>query len=232
MTRERRRPGNPRRTVTAVTVLGGLLLPLAALGQQASYTAAQATEGMFAYQESCAACHGNALEGGTAPQLAGANFRNSWGARPVASVLEYLRSTMPPGAEGSLPDGVYAAIAAFIMRENQVEPGAAPLGLSSEGGFALAEGAVLVTDGTPPRPGIAGSVPPPEGRNSVPDYGVLSETSTGATRTYRAAGSLTPVSDDELRDPPEGEWLTRAREPGLVGLQPAQPDQHRECASP
>ena len=220
MTRERRRPGNPRRTVTAAMVLGGVLLPLAALGQQASYTAAQAVEGMSAYRDSCAACHGDDLEGGTAPQLAGANFRNSWGARSVASVLAYLRSTMPPGAEGSLPDGVYAAIAAYIMRENQVEPGATPLSLSSGGGFALAEGAVLVTDGTPPRPGIAGSVPPPEGLNSVPDYGALSETATGATRTYRAAGSLTPVSDAELRDPPEGEWLNPRGNLGSWGYSP------------
>ena len=207
MRRESRRPKVDCYTAAAVAMLGGVFLPLASLAQQASYTDQQATGGMSAYQEACAACHGADLEGGSAPQLAGTNFRNSWGARPVSAVLLYMRSSMPPGGEGSLSDEQYSAIAAYIMRENQVGPGATPLSLSSEGGFALADGAVLVTDGTLPVPGIAGSIPSPEGRNSVPDYGELSETATGTTRTFRALQSFTPVSDAELRDPPDGEWL-------------------------
>ena len=176
--------------------------------------------GLQLYQAACAACHLQSLQGGTAPQLAGTNFRNSWGARPVSQLLLYTRSSMPPGSEGSLTDEEYSAITAYIMSRNGVDPGTTPLSFASEGGTAMAEGATLASGGTTPVPGVAGSVPSPGGRNAVPDYGGRSETATGVTRTFRRVEGFTPVTDAELRNPPDDEWLNPRGNLGAWGYSP------------
>ena len=172
------------------------------------------------YQEDCAACHLADLQGGTAPQLAGINFRNVWGNRVATQLLQYILSSMPPGGEGSLTDVEYSAIAAYIMSQNGVDPGTTPLSFSSEGGLAMVEGAVLATGGTTPVPGVAGSIPSPGGRNSVPAYGERSETPTGVTRTFQRLEGFTLVTDAELRNPPDEEWLNPRGNLGSWGHSP------------
>ena len=57
---------------------------------QASFTQAQADAGATAYRTHCAECHLTSLQGSfEAPQLAGGNFRLSWGDVPVADLLEF-----------------------------------------------------------------------------------------------------------------------------------------------
>ncbi len=72
-------------------------------GQQAApapvpvFTAAQAAAGRTAYDANCASCHLQDLAGrNEAPQLAGANFVNTWGARTVRDLFTYIRTSMPP----------------------------------------------------------------------------------------------------------------------------------------
>ena len=222
MKRENRRPRLVRITSVVLVVFAGVFVPRsAAFAQQASYTDQQANTGISVYQAACADCHLENLQGfGTAPQLAGTNFRNSWGGRPAAQMLQYMRSSMPPGGEGSLTDDEYSAITAYIMSQNGVDPGTTPLSFASEGGLAMAAGAVLATGGTTPVPGRAGSMPSPGGRNAVPDYGELSETPTGVTRTFRRVEGFTPVTDAELRSPPDGEWLNPRGNLGSWGYSP------------
>ena len=222
MKQENRRPKLVSVPSAALVLIAGVFLPWSATSaQQASYTDQQADMGISAYQAACADCHLENLQGsGTAPQLAGTNFRNSWGGRPAAQVLQYIRSSMPPGGEGSLTDDEYSAITAYIMSQNGVDPGTTPLSFASEGGLAMAEGAVLATGGTTPVPGRVGSMPSPGGRNAVPDYGELSETPTGFTRTFRRVEGFTPVTDAELRSPPDGEWLNPRGNLGSWGYSP------------
>ncbi len=221
MKRENRRPGLVCITSAALVVFAGVFVPRsAAFAQQASYTDQQANSGASIYQAACGACHLTDLLGGTAPQLAGTNFRNTWGGRRVSQVLLYIRSSMPPGGEGSLSDEEYSAITAYIMSQNGVDPGTTPLSFASEGGLAMAEGAVLAAGGNTPIPGVAGSIPSPGGRNAVPPYGGLSETPTGVTRTFRRLEGFTPVTDAELRNPPDGEWLSPRGNLGSWGYSP------------
>ena len=221
MKRENRRPRLVCATSAALIMFAGVFAPRSAVfAQQASYTGQQASTGASAYQAACAACHLANLQGGTAPQLAGTNFRNSWGARPVSQLLLYTRSSMPPGSEGSLTDEEYSAIAAYIMSRNGVDPGTTPVSFASEGGLAMAEGATLASGGTTPVPGVAGSVPSPGGRNAVPDYGGRSETATGVTRTFRRVEGFTPVTDADLRNPPDDEWLNPRGNLGAWGYSP------------
>ena len=91
---------------------------------------------------------------------------------------------------------------------------------ASSGGMAMAPGAMLVTDGTTPVPGVAGSIPSPWGRDAVPEYGELSETRTGVTRTCRPLENFRPVSDAELREPSAGDWLNPRGNLGSWGYSP------------
>src|SRR3989442_5177659 len=77
----------------------------------ALFTDAQATTGEGLYRQSCAACHGAALTGGTAPPLTGPAFQASWGNPRVtlADLFFIIRTTMPPRASSSLSPPDHAA---------------------------------------------------------------------------------------------------------------------------
>ena len=193
----------------------GILLAAAPHGaaalQQASYTASQATEGAEVYRTACAVCHLENMQGSDeAPQLAGRDFRGFRGNQPAVELVRYLRATMPPGAEGSLSDAEYAAVTAYLMQENGVAAGGDALTLESSGALVLGGGDVVAASGpiVPPTPGQPGTGPSPDGVNSLPDIGALSETATGATRTYRPVSDYAAVTDAELSDPDPADWLS------------------------
>src|SRR5580765_7810812 len=110
------------------------ILPLAITGRgqtRAEYTAAQATDGLAAYQTNCATCHLPDLVGrNEAPQLAGGNFMNAWGSRTTAELIAYMQGSMPPSNRGGLSDETYTNIAALILQANGAVPGDRPLALS------------------------------------------------------------------------------------------------------
>ena len=191
-----------------------------------AYTADQAEAGAAVYQEWCAGCHLPNLAGSfEAPELAGPNFRNTWGARSVSDLVELMRETMPPEAPGSLDEGQYVALAAFMLRQNGVAPAQARLSLSSSGRVIGGTGAVAVT-GDPdlpvrlPVPGRVGTGPTPGTRSSAPEVAVITERATGITRTYRAPRNFTPASDADLANPPDGDWLHWRGTPGAQGYSP------------
>ncbi len=208
--------------LTCIIAAGAV--PLAASAQQASFTAAQADEGAAVYETACAVCHLANMQGtGEAPQLAGTDFRTFRGNDPAVELFRDLRATMPPGQEGSLTEEEYTALTAYIMRENGVAVGATPFGLATQGALVLGGGAVAgIEPGEiiPPVPGQVGTGPSPEGVNSLPDFGALSETPTGATRTFRPIDNFNPVSDAELRDPAPGDWLSPRGNLGGWGYSP------------
>ncbi len=205
-------------------VVATVALPSVLLAQQASFTATQAESGATVYESVCAVCHLANMQGsGDAPQLAGTDFRNFRGNESAVELLRYLRTTMPPGQEGTLTDDEYAAVAAYIMRENGVVAGTAPLDFASAGALVLGGASVAAVGPggiVPPVPGTPGTGPSPEGVNSLPDYGALSETPTGATRTYVPIEDFVSVSDAELRDPAPGDWLSPRGNLGAWGYSP------------
>lgn len=94
--------------------------------------AAQVQLGEQAYTTNCAACHGPDLAGGQfATTLKGPAFLAKWGAAPAGDLFRYLRTSMPPGNAGTLPDETYAALTALILDRNGGSAGAA-LGTTPE----------------------------------------------------------------------------------------------------
>ena len=158
-----------RRRRLGVTVLVGLAIglgvldivgptDLAARSQPIplSYTVEQATEGRSAYLEQCAACHGENMDDGEfALPLKGVDFRRRWRSSSPEALFTLMRDTMPQDRPGLLDAETYAQLLAYILQENETEPGTAELPADPEalamaspgwpraGGGGLAPGAIL-----------------------------------------------------------------------------------------
>jgi mono/diheme cytochrome c family protein len=102
---------------------------LGAASKPALYTAAQASAGATVYGASCAACHGDHLEGGAGPALSGATLgtlaKNT--KLTIGDLFTFMSQQMPFNDPASLKEGQYADIMAFILRTNGYPAGSTPL---------------------------------------------------------------------------------------------------------
>ena len=113
-------------------------LPLAAGAQSAKpalYTAEQATKGAAGYSQSCAACHGQQLEGTAAPALKGSVFGEMAAAQSLTAqtLLDVIANTMPQSDPGSLKPEDNAAVSAYILQQNGYPAGTAALANGAAG---------------------------------------------------------------------------------------------------
>jgi mono/diheme cytochrome c family protein len=91
------------------------------------YTEAQGARGRSAYQEKCASCHGGALEGISAPPLAGSAFLTVWGAQPLSELAGKIRNTMPADDPGKLQPAETADLVAYILQAGKFPAGKSEL---------------------------------------------------------------------------------------------------------
>ena len=115
----------------AVSCMVGLL-PVAVFGQGRTvgdgvYSAAQATRGQALYKESCATCHGAALDGNLAPPLAGDAFIRVWSKEPLADLVDKVQITMPDSKPGSLTRAQAADLVAYMLQVGKFPAGRADL---------------------------------------------------------------------------------------------------------
>ena len=224
--------------------------PCPAAGQETAaiivpvYTHEQAEAGEGVYRDACADCHLANLRGDfEAPELAGRSFRRAWGNEPIGELLENIRSTMPEDAPESLSDAKYAAVVAYIIRENggvlggvslggeptgaatPSQPGDASPGTEAAAGQATGDASTSREDISappviPPTPGRPGTGHSPHALTGPPAGGVgdVTETPTGVTRTWRPAAPA-PASDADLADPPAADWLHWRGNPGSWGME-------------
>jgi alcohol dehydrogenase (cytochrome c) len=85
----------------------------------APYTQQQVAQGSKVYATSCALCHGENLQGLSAPALTGAGFGHSH--LTAAQLRSVVTQTMPLTAPGSLKPDDYAAVMAFLLRYDCVQ---------------------------------------------------------------------------------------------------------------
>ena len=85
---------------------------------QGVYSAAQAERGKTSFNSSCLRCHGDKLQGNTAPALSGDRFYTSWGNEVVASLFAKIRDTMPPNFGTSIDDQMKLDIVTYILQTN------------------------------------------------------------------------------------------------------------------
>ena len=94
---------------------------------QGVYTTAQAERGRTSFNSSCLRCHGDKLQGNTAPALSGDRFFTTWGSEPIASLFAKIRDTMPPNFGTSIDDQVKLDIVTYILQTNGYPAGATEL---------------------------------------------------------------------------------------------------------
>ena len=98
-----------------------LVLPLFAFAgsvKDGVFTKQQADRGKAIYAEQCAKCHGEALGGGDAPDLAGSEFVGRWKGNNVGAIFDLIHKTMPTDDPGSLSTRQSADLTAFILSFN------------------------------------------------------------------------------------------------------------------
>ena len=159
----------------------------------AAFTQAQATAGKAGYEENCASCHGNGLEGfGLVPTLTGAIFAGRWGDKPADQLANSV-NRMPPGAEGSLDPSEYTQILAYVLEHNGMKAGARALPTGIDALAAL----------TIPTSALSNAA----AESSAP----LLYNSDGPLVSSSRLESLTAVTDDMLLNPPADDWLNWRR---------------------
>jgi len=180
-----------RRTPLLISVAG---LLAASAGVAFAQAGDPAAAGRAAYGQNCASCHGSELANGQfAPALKGREFLAHWGGQPVASLLDYIHSSMPPSSPGGLPDATYAAITAYIVQQNGGSAGAAAL-----------------------------PAPPPQARGAAPVGGLSTRVTplpVGPKIPDRFA-AFKPVTEAELDDPAPENWPAWRRSHRGLGYSP------------
>ena len=81
-----------------------------------AYTDAQAVRGEARYRMSCSGCHDEGPRRGEA-------FMRDWSGTDLSGLVARMKTSMPPGAPGSLPDADYVDIAAYMLRTNDFPAG-------------------------------------------------------------------------------------------------------------
>jgi len=163
-----------------------------------SFTRAQADAGAALYESTCSVCHGaNLDDGGLGNPLKGPGFMQTYGGRSAAVLYDLTRQTMPQVAPGSLSPQQYAEVVAFILRENSIVPGETPLPTDFERLSAM-----MI----------------PAGGFSFMAFSPY--TAKPAVDVARSLDEFSPVSDEAIIDPPDGDWLTWRRSYDAHGFSP------------
>lgn len=144
------RPGRSvvRRAMAAISCAGALAgAPLlTGHAEQAQdvtegvYSVEQAARGQQVYDEQCALCHGDALEGSIGPPLAGDGFLSIWGARPVLDLVDKIHNTMPLEAPAPLSRQASIDLTAYVLRAGGFPDGEAELTEDVLAGIVLPAG--------------------------------------------------------------------------------------------
>lgn len=216
--------GNARVLFVAIAVVATLSQARAGAQQadsarQAAYTAEQAQAGVAVYRAVCSQCHLESLRGDfEAPELAGPNFLTQWADVPVTELLDYVRATMPVEEPASLSDEEYAAVVAYMLRENGVLPGTTRLSFSSDGQTVAGDPAPasprLVGDGKGKRAvpaGTTAAIEPPAGRSASRAYVIRPVPGRPGTGPSPHAVDRAPEEVGEVRETPTG--ITRTYRP-------------------
>ena len=163
-------------------------------------TAAQAQKGRAIYDLHCVSCHGPSLGDGMARPLTGRDFKARWFGHSAAGLRDYIRRQMPPGLAGTLSNDEYTELVALLLKANGIVPGNAPLPSDDQ---ALAEMRMQFPGALVAAGGLALDVKLPPWPQA-PD----------------PAKALTPVTDEMLKNPAPGDWLTWRRTLDGLGFSP------------
>jgi alcohol dehydrogenase (cytochrome c) len=166
-----------------------------------SFTSDQVQRGRTVYDANCGSCHGPSLADGEAPSLIGRQFKSRWTQQSPAALRDYIRRRMPPGLVGTLSNDQYTQLVALLLKENGYQAGDVPLPTDDRplDAIHMQFPGVLASTGGPLS--LTATLPPWPTAVDPTQY-------------------LTPVTDEMLRNPPSGDWLTWRRTLDGQGFSP------------
>ena len=167
------------------------------------------TVGQVAYERACAGCHlVNLLGSFEAPELAGPNFRAVWTERTLSEFRATVR-TMPPTAPNSLRDAEYDAITVYLLAANGLERDGRVVQAGRETNVgSMLTGAVAEV-----------SASSAAGRRAAAADGGRTDP-VGVTETFHEVADFEPVTEQELLNPDDGDWLIYRRTYDSHGYSP------------
>jgi polar amino acid transport system substrate-binding protein len=113
--------------VSGMPAAGGFV-KVAATTEAPSFDHDQVTHGEHLYADSCAKCHGEKLEGNTAPSLIGPAFAPAANSHlTIGGIYQYMSTNMPADHPGKMSDEEYADLMAFLLYTNGYDTGSAKL---------------------------------------------------------------------------------------------------------
>jgi alcohol dehydrogenase (cytochrome c) len=178
------------------------------------YTEAQANTGKQTFDVACSECHHATLKGtGHGPELAGPNFLAKWGEHTAGDIATQITTKMPPTAPHSLSDTVAAAITAHILRANGAPAGSTELRANSitKIGVAVMGEKWLASMAVPANTKV-------ESWAGAASISAAAEKASGFVN--RTVEHFTPVTDEMLRHPADGDWLSWRRTQDGQGYSP------------
>ncbi len=90
---------------------------------KADFAASQIVSGKKLYAADCAQCHGDAMQGRTAPALRGPGFAPATNSTmTIGGIDQYVTTNMPADKPGQLKPKEYADIMAYLLHANGYEP--------------------------------------------------------------------------------------------------------------
>ncbi len=191
----------------AVLALGAatIFAPQASAQGQGVFTQEQANAGHSAYALNCGGCHrANLAGGGDAPALGGNGFMTRFGNKSTKDFYNFIATSMPAGAPGSLSEDQYTNITAYLLWANGAKPGTTAFTKNTDVKVSsIADGKVIAEAITAAPMGkmdamqaLAAEFAPPVGHGL--DV-------TGTVKNY------VDVTDDMLKHPADSEWLMYRR---------------------
>ncbi len=123
------------------------------------YSEAQAARGKAAYDALCGACHGDAMQGVSAPELMGDAFLEHWREGALEGLFSFIAQRMPRGRPFDakpITESDYLDMLAYILKVNGYRAGAGELSHNLVGSVMLVgkngpqpvpDGALVVTSG-------------------------------------------------------------------------------------
>jgi mono/diheme cytochrome c family protein len=185
------------------------------------FSEGQARRGQAAYAAHCSVCHGDALEGISAPQLTGKRFPERWREDTLDTIYTFIKENMPLGRAPDakrIPDSDYLDILTHILNVNGYRTGANELTPD------VLQNIMFV--------GKNGPQPVPDG-SLVITVGCLSQARDGVwvlfnasepARTHRSTTS-TPAELSSSKQKPSGTLIFRLAD--LEAVPDFAPDSHK-----
>jgi alcohol dehydrogenase (cytochrome c) len=191
----------------ALLALGAtaVFAPHALAQGQGVFTQEQANAGHSAYALKCAGCHrANLAGGGDAPGLSGNGFITSFGSKSTKDLYNYIATSMPAGAPGTLSEDQYTNITAYLLWANGAKPGSGSFSKNTDVKVStIADGKVVADAIKPPVMGKMDAMEALAAEFAAPVGHGLDV--TGAVKNY------VDVTDEMLKHPADGEWLMYRR---------------------